>query len=408
MSWRDRIDNTVFTIRTGDGKEYYPSLPIGYETSKEFNAATFEFINVPGAEIARKQPKARQFPLQFVFTGEDNIDQAEAFDTSCNDPRPWIVRHPMYGDINGQPLSVRRSDIQLNVTQFNVDFWETLITKFPVATLSPQQQSEDIYTEYTELTPEEYASKVDLKPADLNTIKDNTNTINDLVKKALTAANYAEYQQTINNAFAAVDNIIDQPIDAIRAIHEVIMAPSRFVIALDVRLSLLVDIYNSIGAILNELPTLNNKAYFENAAGVTILSLANTVVQLFNDFILRDIIGTTGDLVLGVFIDYQQTLDNAYVSINNPGTAFSPGVYTQRYVLDAVILALNYLQNAALNGKTRRTALLLKDEHLIPLTHKYMGLDSADQNIEIFRTINNLKNTNVFLVPAGTEIIYYA
>ena len=102
MTWIDRIQNTVFTIVTGDGQVYTPDLPIGYETTKEFAAATFEYINVPGAEIARKQVKARQFPLSFIFQGENNIDEAEAFDQSCNDPRYWIVRHPLYGDINGQ------------------------------------------------------------------------------------------------------------------------------------------------------------------------------------------------------------------------------------------------------------------------------------------------------------------
>jgi hypothetical protein len=36
------------------------------------------------------------------------------------------------------------------------------------------------------------------------------------------------------------------------------------------------------------------------------------------------------------------------------------------------------------------------------------GLDQADANIETFRTINNFKNNYLFLIPAGTQIKYYA
>jgi len=409
MTWRDRVENTIFSITTGDGVTYFPSLPIGYETTKEFNTATFEYINVEGSEIARRNVKARQFPLAFVFTGEDNIDQAEAFDLSCNDNRPWQVAHPMYGGIVGQPISVRRSDAQLNVTQFNVDFWETITDKpFAISYESPQQKITDTYDEYHELSPLDYESKVDLKAADITTVKTSADSINALIKKGLDAVNYTEYQQLINTAFTAIDSLTTQPIDAIRTIHDVIMAPSRFLISVDNRISLIVSLYNSIGAILAQVPSRNNKAYFETAAGVSIVSLATAMLNpLPTDYKTRLAVTNAADNLAGVYNDYLSIMDAAYVSINNPATSFSTSINTQNALQNAVFQTLIALQTIAFNAKIERRVLLTSDSQLIVLTHKYMGL-ASDENIETFRTINNIKNTNLFLVPAGTDIIYYS
>ncbi len=409
MTWRDRIENTVFTIRTGDGQVYTPDLPIGYETSKEFNTATFEYINVGGAEIARKRVKARQFPLTFLFTGENNIDQAEAFDQSCNDPRAWTVRHPMYGDITGQPLSVRRSDASLNATQFSVDFWETITTKNPVAALAPQEQIISIFNEYHELSPLDYESKVKLKPIDVSTVRNNADAINALISKGLDKINYAEYQQTIQAAFNDIDSLITQPVDAIRSMHDVIMAPARFLIAIDTRISLLVNIYNTIGAILDQAPTPNNKAYFETAAGVSVLGLATAMLSpLASDYPTRMQVINAANNLAGLYEDYLRRLDEAYVDINDPLLAFTPSTNTQNTLQDAVLLTLISMQSIAFNAKVERQVILTSETQLIPLVHKYMGLDRLDENIEIFRTINNIKNTNLFLIPQGTAITYYA
>ncbi len=409
MTWRDRIENTVFTIRTGDGQVYTPDLPIGYETSKEFQTATFEYINVDGAEIARKRVKARQFPLTFLFTGENNIDQAEAFDQSCNDPRAWTVRHPMYGDITGQPISVRRGDQNLNATQFSVDFWETITTKNPVVALAPQEQIATIFTEYHELSPIDYASKVKLKPIDVTTVRNNADSINALISKQLNKANYTEYQQVIQATFNEIDSLITQPVDAIRSIHDVIMAPARFLISIDTRINLFVNIYNTIGAILDQTPTPNNKAYFETAAGVSVLGIATAVLYpLPSDYKTRLQVTNAANNLAGIYVDYLTRMDGAYVDINNPLTAFTTSTNTQTTLQNAVLLALISLQSIAFNAKVERQVILTAETQLIPLVHKYMGLDRLDENIETFRTINNIKNTNLFLIPQGTAITYYA
>jgi hypothetical protein len=408
LTWIDRVENTIFTIRTGDGREYTPMLPIGYETQKDFHTAQFDYINLPGAEIARKKVGPRNFPLVFIFTGEDNIDIADAFDTSANDNRAWVIRHPVYGDITGQPINIRRNTT-LNATQFNVDFWETIITKGPVATLSPQETVDGLFKEYTAISSIEYEARVELKPADLGLIKNNAELINETVKKRLDEIDYAAYQQQSMQMFTDIDNILNDPIAAIQSIHQVIMAPSRFAIGIDTRINLIIDIYNAIDLMLTKNPTVNNKAYFETAAGVAVLSFANTLLIPFaSDYITRDAVITASNNLAGIYNNYQNVLNNAYIPISNVGTAYSPGPQTQATLQTIVLTVLRALQTIAFNAKVERIIMLERDTQLIPLVHKYMGLDNLDANIEIFRTINNIKNKSLFIIQKGTEITYFA
>jgi len=105
MSWQDKLQNIQFSIKTGDGKEWFPLFKTG-EKSKEFNTSIYDFIDVPKSLVERKQPKSSKYPLTFWFDGENHIETAEEFERSANDNRYWTITHPYYGTIKGQPLSI--------------------------------------------------------------------------------------------------------------------------------------------------------------------------------------------------------------------------------------------------------------------------------------------------------------
>lgn len=408
MSWLDNVENTIFTIRTGDGKLYTPDLPINYETIKEFNAATFEFIDQPGALITRKLVRARKFELVFFFQGAQNIEFADAFDTSANDPRAWVVRHPQYGDITGQPISIRRNDSKLNATEITVDFWETITTSFPVAFITTADQVIRLQAIFHFISPINYASKVDLKPADVNILTTFRQDITAIVKKGMDAVHYTEFVTDVNQMTNTVNNLILAPVDAISAIHDVILLPSKLILSVTLRIEMIGAIYTSVAQLLSVLPSANNKAFFETAAGISICSLAQAITTpLASDYITRDQVNAAANNLYDMYQDYLATLDAAYLPIGDINSAFSASQETQTALQDVVLQALYNLNTVAFGAKVERLVLLEQDAQLIVLTHKYMGLDAADANIETFRTINNLKNNNVFLVPRGTQIKYY-
>lgn len=408
MSWLDNVENTIFTIRTGDGKTFAPLLPINYETQKDFNAATFEFIDQPGALIRRKEVRARKFPLVFYFQGYNNIDQADDFDKSANDPRAWVVRHPQYGDITGQPISINRNDTKLNATEITVDFWETIVTVFPAAFIATADQIIRLQQKFSLISPVNYASKANLKPADVNTVNNFATTLTAIVKKGIDAVHYTEFVTAINQMFNSVNNLILAPVDAITAIHQVILLPSKLELAVGLRIQMIAAIYTSVARLLADAGTKNNKAFFETAAGAAITSMSIAITTpLDADYQTRNDVANASVNLSDMYADYQDTMDAAYVSIDDTQNAFTASQESQDALQDVVLQALANIDQLAFNAKQERTVMLMTDSNLILLTHKYMGLDKQDLNMQKFRVINNIKNNFLFLIEKGTEIKYY-
>ncbi len=406
MSWIDKIENSVFTITTGDGRAYTPLLRIS-ETTKEFNATVFDFINKEGSFIDRRKVKARQFPLTFYFQGADNISLSAEFDISANDPRAWNVVHPFYGNIKGQPISISRNDSNFNVTEFNVDFWETISDSLPKAVSSLNDVVKSRQVELKTISPIDYANKVTLKPADVSNVKSVNDQINATIGNALDAAGYNDFQQLKNKAATATDNMITSPGSGIQSIMDVIETPEKLSASTFLRIELAQAVYSNVKAILNKSNS-NNKAFFEAAGGAAVVSLANIIANPNDgDVVTRNDLMVLSNSLMVTFDDYQQTLDAGYISDIDTSNRFSASMQTQNLIRETVVQTISGISAQTINAKQERVVMLEKDSNLILLTHKYMGLDNADENMQRFRQINNIKNKKLFSVKKGTAIKYY-
>jgi len=408
MTWQDRISDVVFTITTGDGKVYTP-LWKQDETSKEFNFSGYEFIKLPGAFIDRREVKARQFPLVFWFQGANNIDTAQAFDLSANDKRPWKVKHPFYGDISGHPTKMGRDDKSFNITQFSVDFIESLVlTDVPTKTVYLPDELSASYTNLVSIAPVDYASKVQPTTKDLNTMRDNASVIDKNIQKVLDNSFYAEYTAAKSEMFAAIDQLLFAPVNAVTSILNLERIPAEFALSVAVRIDLFKAIFGSIKNVLFLGNTPNNKAYFESAGAGCIGSLANALVNpLASDYQVRsDVVNASAELA-AMYSDYLAKMDAGYVAIGNTGSSFSGSAETQNALYDLVVETLSSLEAFALDAKQEREVTLDKDSNLLLLTHRYVGLDADDENIQTFRTINNIRLRELFNVRKGRVIKYY-
>lgn len=408
MSWIDRLNNVVFTIITGDGKVFTPLWKNG-ETSKEFNTSINNFINVEGSKIDRRKVKARKFPLTFWFTGDNNIEQADAFDLSANDNRAWTVKHPFYGDIIGQPLSIARNDTFYNSTEITVDFWETITDEYPKQSIAIVETLMAKFVTLSSTSGIDYASKVELAPIDINIVKENSRKISLNIEKLLDNSNYSEFQLAKNNMFAKIDKIILAPADAIQSMYEIIGLPASFALSVGIRINLFKAIFNDALSVMQIKPNRNNKAYFESIGAAVLGSMANALVTpLQTDFISRTDVGNATTQMVDLFNQYKVLLDNASVQINDTNNTFIPSASTQRDLQSIIIIAINKLNEIAFGAKQERITILERDSNLIVLTHRFMGLDSEDKNIDTFRKINNIINKRLFQIKKGTPIRYYA
>lgn len=387
MSWKDNIENIELTIITGDNEIFKPL----YTTSSqdiEFNVSEFNFIELEGTLVTRKKVKSQKIPLNIIFQGDDHIDIAEKFLQSSKDPRYWTITHPVIGEIYGHPASINKINDDLNTVVFNIDFWETI--------LPGQIKSAKVYP--LELIESKNFELIEF--GSLNLIPDQKPELKSLVAKIqsrydvlIDKTNIDKYKGFIADAMSGIDKLLSEPQKAIRNISNLIQFPVYIQGAIKTRV-------NIVKAILDDLLEIlpKNKMVYSIFGGTVVAAISQIILKPGeNDFITRsqvreqfNILSETYDLFLNEVDDgnFQQDFQEA-ITLN-----------------EIVINTLYYLYDVSFDAKQERFDIVESDTNLILLTHKYMGLDFEDKNLNTFRELNGIKNKNLFIVKKGRKITY--
>ena len=387
MSWKDNIENIELTIVTGDNEIFKPL----YTTSSqdiEFNVSEFNFIELEGTLVTRKKVKSQKIPLNIIFQGDDHIDIAEKFLESSKDPRYWTITHPIIGEIYGHPASINKINDDLNTVVFNIDFWETI--------LPGQIKSAKVYP--LELIESKNFELIEF--GSLNLIPDQKPELKSLVAKIqsrydvlIDKTNIDKYKGFIADAMSGFDKLLSEPQKAIRNISNLIQFPAYIQGSIKIRVNIVKAILDDILEILPK-----NKIVYSIFGGAVIAAISQIILKPGeNDFITRsqvreqfNILSQTYDLFLNEVDDgnFQQDFQEA-ITLN-----------------EIVINTLYYLYDVSFDAKQERFDIVESDTNLILLTHKYMGLDFEDKNLNTFRELNGIKNKNLFIVKKGRKITY--
>ena len=387
MNWKDNIENIELTIVTGDNEIFKPL----YTTSSqdiEFNVSEFHFIELEGTLVTRKKVKSQKIPLNIIFQGDDHIDIAEKFLESSKDPRYWTITHPIIGEIYGHPASINKINDDLNTVVFNIDFWETILPgEIKSAKVYPLELIESKNFELIEF-------------GSLNLIPDQKPELKSLVTKIqsrydvlIDKTNIDKYKGLIADAMSGIDKLLSEPQKAIRNISNLIQFPAYIQGAIKTRVNIVKAILDDILEILPK-----NKMVYSIFGGTVVAAISQIILKPGeNDFITRsqvreqfNILSETYDLFLNEVDDgnFQQDFQEA-ITLNK-----------------IVINTLYYLYDVSFDAKQERFDIVESDTNLILLTHKYMGLDFEDKNLNTFRELNGIKNKNLFIVKKGRKITY--
>lgn len=402
-TWKERIDNIQFTITTGDGKVFKP-LYKGGETERDYNTSSFEFISVYGTLVDRKKPKSRKIPLVFWFQGADNIDQADAFEVSADDPRPWKVNHPFYGIISGQPISIKRDDTNLNITEVTVPFWESIDADYPISNFTVKDNTRDKHNSVYVAAGESYVTNVKFSSAD---ISKNASSIIDMAADMKTIQDdttYALFQNTLNAGLKAIDKMLEDPINAINSIQAFLDLPSTYEQAVKGRIGSYFNIYNRLKT---SIKTLADKKYFESTGASTIASMAVVMVnpQQGDYVVVSDVEAMTATLT-SVYNDYMETLDSLKVSVYDVNNTYNADATVQSELNTLVNFTVANLYQMSFETKRERIVITDKKTNAILLTHRYLGMDDEDENLATFIQTNNIKLNELFAIEKGREIKY--
>lgn len=404
MSWKDNIDNIKFKIKTGDGKEFFP-LWKGANKSTEFNYSKFDFINVAGSEIDRRKPQSSSYTLNFIFQGENYITDSETFENSANDNRLWTVTHPIYGVLTGQPISVKRNDDNLNLTRFSVSFWESINTDYPDSDVSIQDNVFDKTERVRATSINSFSAKIKPVASDITVTKDSFNVSTS--KLIPDDDSSVEYKSKVNKAIKSIDSLISDSETAANDMQDAL----NFATTFDDTILNKINNYRSAYFNLKEtVGSVYEKTFFESQGSDLMANIALTSVLPIdgkNDYLTRSNVETISSLINETYLDYLTTLDNNQVSIYDVENTYNPDVNIQTELYELIVDTTQNLFALAFEARQERTIELEKDSNLILLTHRFLGLDANDENIETFRDINNIRLNEVFNLKKGRLITYY-
>jgi len=272
MSWIEQIkDNLIIT--TGDGKLYQPDW-MNASLALEFNITEFNFPNVAGTLVDRRQPLGRKYNLHIFFQGDNHLDISTAFMDSANDPRAWDLSHPMYGKITVQPSSLSVNRDAMNITEITGTVMETITTDNPKTSVVP---ADKIFADKQALdgvAAAEFAnSTANLQPTSINTITANNAAYQAQAAKEVTDKQESETLLNLyNEAQSAMVQASAYPLIAIQKTQAFInYPPSLLSNPVTTRLQLLNDQLDNLNASVENIITKNDKVIYETT-GASFLS----------------------------------------------------------------------------------------------------------------------------------------
>ena len=407
MSWIEDI-NTDFIIITGDGREYNP-LWVGARKTQEYNVSEFEFVDVPGALVRRKQPKARRFDLLLKFQGDDNLVQAQAFEESSRDNRVWQVSHPMYGTIFAQPLGLFIDDDDFNVTSIKVTIVETILDDAPRGTIDPVDTIEEDTELANEALAASYADNVTPDTEDINSLTaDNATMYNDGSVLAKTDDESSDYFNAFNTANADFLEATSNPLAAMRSLQAVIAAPSLFAENVRARIDMFEEVFNKFGLAVPGTTKKSDKILFESKGGTLITSMCLSLsLPLAGNYTTSASVFGFVNRLLRTYNRYLTLVDSLQTPNGGQINSYIPNYGSMQALSSLVNFTLSNLFSIALNAKQERFIFLEKDSNVIELAHRFYGLDIDDLNIQAVIDQNNISLLEILKIKKGRRIVYY-
>lgn len=398
MSWQDRL-TTGLSITTGDGKTYYP-LWKDAKKNINYNTEPFEFIGVEGTFVERKEKSGTQFPLIFYFTGENCIEQTNAFELSARDKRPWKIKHPLYDDITAQPLSLEIDDSDYNVSKITCVVWETIDTKYPIQAKNISGEVLQLQEDTNTLVIDDISEKiVSIDTANVNNLNNSINTINDSYS---TIASTEEEKQSLKDLFreasGAINNVYDDIIGYIEKVQALINFPFQTIQTIEFKIKKISDVLIALSDIFisdNATSDQDKELYNAHATAVvnTALSVASNPSD--TDYKSRKSVITTINSVNELYAYYQSLFDNQMYDQNSD---------IANKIDYTVNITLGNLYDIAFNAKQERSIILNYDTNIIVLAHKYFG--RGDDKLNEFIEYNNIQLDEYLQVRRGREIKY--
>lgn len=406
-SWRERV-KTGYVITMGDGARYTPKW-LSPSVAQEFNISLFHYPNVDGTDAARRRVKGNRYNIELYFDGADHLDVAAAFRTSAANPKAWTITHPLYDTLVCQPLSLNYDNKDANVTKITGTVIETIRPK----TKQPPNATDKLLSQKIQvqaLQANSYTFTVVPTTADVREYKgDITKLYNEGNKGIANTLTSENYFNLFTSALTKVDNLVSEPLAAIRQIQAMIEAPYLFFEKVQTRVqtfaSQIDQLRNTIDAILNP----NQKRRYETNVGGILSGMAGaTVANTDGSYTNRTDILNVADIIRVRFNQFIEDLDSLQTLSGSVADSYIPDFDSINALQTLVLDAIDNLFDILADGRIEMQYTVPEDTNVIELTYLLYGDDPTDEKLAEFCSINNIGSKEFLNVEKGTTVIYYS
>ncbi len=412
MSWEDRIQVAAYTAPSGNRFEFiYENVSV--EVDKK--TTTYTFPEKDGAYIQDLGRAGRRYPFTLFFSGEDYDQLADPFLLALEEKGAGKLEHPLYGDRIVVPTGTitRRDDLTTGANQavFVVAFSETIedIT-FPLSAETATQLINDTAVAFQENTAEQIAESIILDNANegafLQTVAADSVSVIDGFLKDL-----AERTESTNAAFETVKSAYEENvanvIDNTSGVIEQAVLLTRIPAQAETFIS---DEFNSYTAMIDNLIATAGTADGSNNPGNeylyknTLVSAALTALcegSLISQIDSRPQAVTASEAILDLYDSITEWQDENITSLDLIDTGQSFADLTSIMSQTAI-----FLVNASFDLPTERREVLQDDRNIIEYLHT-VGLD-FETDLDFFIQTNELTADTIEILPAGSEVVFYA
>jgi len=413
-TWAELYQNVKFTLVTGDGQRYTPIMK-NATLSQEFNTSVFNFKNIKGTLIDKRNPMGYVYSIELYIQGDDHVEVAKQFRKSANNRNPWTIQHPLYERIVVQPVTpilYDNSDNLLNVTRITCNVQETIQqtnVKF-VGSKIDKIQGQYVLLEqgYTDV----YLTEVEVpKVKDITRMQQLARGYKTIVAGYIKVqSDYEKYLNTYNQSYAAITNGLDNLGGAIAGLQALLSLPAYLQDTLHNRISFLEYQLDNILYGIANLRLPNAKQLIQNQA----CCLLNAMCWASSYNIQpSDIEYNTQvlDIIKRIIAAYNKVVTAFEVLETATGgelDSFFIDGYTFFTLTNLVKFSVTRLFEVAGSTKQKQYVALTKDSNWIYIASQIYGLQPDDSTISRLIAENEAGPAEMLQVKKGRKIVYYS
>lgn len=385
-----------------------------------------EILNADKSIPQDQGNRARRYPCEVYFTGDDCDTEADTFFESLHEQytvaSPGILYHPTWGDISVMPFSDPQQTHNLvngaGIVRVSIEFITVPQSDSPTTdTADTAEISADIDTLEEDLEAANESFDIDGTSAFAafeSAIKTVVTTVSDALSTV--AALSDDIEDTFNEIQDDIDSILEIGVDAVEIMSQVnslIRLPATIIDDTIDKVSSYADMAESIAdSFLDYISStadrtiqINNALLFQDLYSITTASMVEAA--LYTDYSTRDQAADVLDNINDSELTYadgvaetSQTLSGGvsetYVPDHNTGLS-----------LTLLVGKTNVrLVNESFSLKRRKNITLDHASDAMTLTWKYyQSTDTED--LEFFINTNNLQDSEILEIPSGRSLVVY-